>query len=108
MQYKSWEIWWARFAYNDKANVYKPRPVLIVPFSDGTYLMAKITTHKPRCNWDHPIKQLVYSGLNKESTICAGQLIKFTSIDLTKKIGDLHPIDIIEFQKKMKDYLKSV
>lgn len=99
MRYKGWEIWLAQVVYEDKPLVQK-RPVLVVP-TGQVLLVAKMTKTEPRNKYEHKIVYWKESGLLMATTIRTEKLLKMPEKDMLHKLGDLHPVDIAEFEKKL-------
>ena len=101
-----WEIWMASFAYDDDPTKAKDRAVLVID-DNITFpiLVAKVTTHKPRNNYqgEYQIIKWKEAGLNLPSTIRLSKQLLLEKINFRKKKGRLHPIDIIAVQKLISD-----
>ena len=99
---KSWEIWFASVRFEDSPEI-KKRPVVIFKNNIAFILAFKITTHEPRSNFqgEYKLKYWKEANLRSESTIRLSTTFKLTKKDLDKKIGQLHPNDIIMIQYKM-------
>ena len=104
MMTRRWEIWLARVAFEDKPSVQKIRPVLIISPNEAFILSLKITSHKPRkyCEGEYAIIKWKEAGLDKTSTVRCTKQLKLNGDDLLKRIGRLHPIDIVEIRRELR------
>jgi len=103
MQYKRWEIWLANVKFEDNPNVIKIRPVLVITPQDVFVLAHKMTgTERTK---DYEVKNWQKSGLEKKTFIRVNIELQLRERDLLRKIGTLHPGDILGFQKHI-DRLK--
>lgn len=102
MRCRKWEVWYARFKFEDSNDI-KNRPVIITGVGDAYILSVKVTTHEPRKGYEgeYRIKYWKEAGLRNESTARLSKRLKLIDSDLIHKIGDLHPVDIIEIQRRI-------
>lgn len=75
-----WDVWRLAFEYEDKPGIKKERPVVIGAIDDTSalVLVAKVTSHEPRCNFpgEVALKDWKGAGLEKPSTVrCSKTLI---------------------------------
>ena len=104
MMTRRWEIWLARVAFGDKPTIQKVRPVLIVSPNEAFILSLKITSHEPRkyCEGEYVIIKWKEAGLHKTSTVGCAKQLKLNEDDLLKRIGRLHPVDIVEIRRELR------
>lgn len=96
---QKYDIYWARFVFDDDPDKYKVRPCLILSPREGLPLGAKITKHPPReitKRSDYLIKDFTAAGLSQASTIRLSQKQRIRPLD---KIGHLSKEDEIEVEK---------
>ena len=96
-----WEIWLANVKFDDDPNSVKRRPVLVLDHNVAYILSVKITSHAPRPNFkgEYALKFWKIAGLAKPSTARLSKKLRLRDTDLVRKIGRLHPVDIIYIQK---------
>ena len=95
-----WEIWWAYVSFEDDASQGKERPVLVL--EDGVvYVIAlMITSHEQRNVFgEYDVTKWQSAGLKTPSTIRLSRRLKLEESDLIRKMGDLHPLDIVTLQR---------
>ena len=99
-----WDLWWADVAYED-VPVSEKRPVLIYSPETAYIISFKITSHSPRqdCWGEYPIKLWKEAGLTRPSTIRCSKKLCLTELDIDEKIGELHPVDIKEVWKILRE-----
>ena len=105
---KQWEIWSAKFAFEDDPNTVKTRPILVLENRElYPILAAKITSHPSRSNYlgEYEIKEWREIGLKSPSPIRLSKRLLLQEVDFNRKIGRLKPIDIIGVQEKLKEIL---
>lgn len=90
-----WEIWHARFNFDDRG--YKFRPVLVLACSQDGLLAAMITSasNKLSLPLDTPLEDWRAAGLTKASLVRVGRiaLLPPTYLDTAGRIGRLSPRD---------------
>ena len=90
-----WEIWHARFNFDDRG--YKFRPVLVLAHSPNGLLTAMITSasNKLSLPLDTPLKDWQAAGLTKPSLVRVGRiaLLPPTYLGTAGRIGKLSPYD---------------
>jgi len=92
-----WEIWLARLSFNDKPDVAKHRPVLVLEVVGHDMLAAKITSHIPRDEFGKfAIMQWSEAGLVRPSTVRCSQLFTIPDTNLARDepFGILQQSDI--------------
>lgn len=98
---RDFEIWLADFPFREHNGKSKIRPVLVLK---GRFLLietAQITSHSPRSEFigDYEIKNLLPTGLDKQSTIRLNQIEKLNKNLFLHKLGKLADEDIKEINK---------
>jgi len=105
MHYKAWEVWLAYVKYEDKP-VAKKRPVLIVPDSNGSLMMVKMTKHEPRNDFEYEVVKWHTAGLTTKTTIRTGKNLKISDTTLIHRLGNLDPVDVVKFRDKLSAYIR--
>ena len=96
---KAWDIWWAFVRFEDSQEI-KRRPVVILNPSEVFVLSLKITSHAGRNQWgEYEIIMWESAGLPKPSTIRVTQLLELERSSFDRRIGQLHPVDILNVQR---------
>lgn len=105
---KQWEIWYADFPFEDKAQS-KDRPVIIISVEPLALLSVKVTSHNARdCDeYDTPIVYWREANLREPSVARISKTIQLDKNKFRKKIGELHPNDISTIARRYVDYLFS-
>lgn len=101
MHFERWEVWFASVRFEDSREV-KARPVVITDSGEVYVLALKVTSHAPRDMWDE--YALVYwreAGLIKPSTVRISKRLRLKPGDMIRKIGMLHPADIMSIVRIM-------
>lgn len=103
--YKKWEIYWAKFEYEDKKELYKIRPVIVLGNKSKNKKVVvaciKITGHAPRKydRFDYSIKHWEKAGLKKQSTARISKILSIDTGFFKNKIGKLDVIDITNINR---------
>ena len=100
MQFSRWEIWNAIVKFEDKPDEAKRRPVLVVGNQEVFILAFKITGTELK---KYRIANWAESGLYKQSYIDCDAVLKLKESDFHEKLGKLHPDDILNFQKCLRE-----
>lgn len=102
---KTGEVWQVNFPYEDDINKSKPRPAIILDIDDEMLevLSIKVTTHKPRDEYDIPIFKWKETNLPEPSyaRVSKVQLLKKESF--IRKFGEL---DILDFKNIVQAFKK--
>lgn len=99
MQVEPWEVWFANVRFEDETGT-KDRPVIITESGTVFVLALFVTSHVPRNNWGEvELIKWQYAGLNRPSTVRVTRQLELLESDLRKRIGKLHPIDILQIQR---------
>lgn len=99
MSYSKWDILLADVPF-EGINESKVRPILVL--KDGAHLIdcLKMTGQPPR-QGEYVLKKWKEAGLHKETTVRISKRLNLQSCKAIKKIGHLHPADIIEIENRM-------
>lgn len=102
---QKWEIWLANVRFEDKPDEYKLRPVLVIDKENIYFLSFKMTSHKPRDNYfgEYSIQFFQEAGLKKPTVIRLSKKLLLLENEFINKIGRLHPYDINEVMKILKN-----
>ncbi len=98
-----WEVWLAKVKFEDDPTEAKLRPVLVIDLQRVYFISLKVTTHEPRpCYYgEYPLQKWQAAGLDKPSTVRVSKRLQLIERDFVKKIGRLHPNDILAIQKML-------
>lgn len=96
---KRWEVWYAKFPYEDDRRIEKVRPIVVLKCTPKKIIAIKLTSHKVRENSDIPIKKWKYTGLIKPTTARTSKCISLDRTKLLRRIGVLHNEDKREIVK---------
>lgn len=89
----------ANVPYEDMAQS-KICPVVILSDSFLVIDCLKMIS-KPACQSEYTLKEWKYAGLRKPPTVRLSKRIELDCSSFIKKVGSLHPLDIIEIQKRI-------
>lgn len=98
-----WELWYAGVAFEDDPDTVKDRPVVVIDQDHCYFISLKVTTHEPRAysEGEFLLQRWKEAGLDHESTIRCSKRLKLVAGDFRRKIGRLHPTDIILLQQRL-------
>lgn len=96
---KKWDICIANVPFEDLPQS-KPRPVVVLEDKTVTVYCLKMTGQPPRPG-EYPIKRWKEAGLDKPTTVRISKRLSLPAKNILKRIGSLHPVDIIEIQKRI-------
>lgn len=102
---KQWEVWHAKFPYEEDISIEKERPVIILNVDTLECLSVKVTSHKIRNTdqFDTPIKYWKEAGLNKPSIARVSKVMNLSKDKFINKKGILHKDDIITISEQYKE-----
>ena len=101
------EIWLATFPFEEDSSKVKKRPVAILDASDpNEVLCVKVTTAKPRDQYDTSIEKWAEADLDFPSTARSSKFQMMDRKKLRKKIGVMHFDDYKEVMKKFMMYVE--
>lgn len=99
MTIKPWEVWFAAVRFEDSLQI-KNRPVVVTSSGDIYVLALKVTSHAPRNEWgEYALQHWQLAGLQKPSTVRISKRLRLQHRDMIRKIGRLHPLDIVNIQR---------
>lgn len=100
--YKVGDIVHVDFDYGDDdgGSKYRPSVVVIKSTYDGKCVLLKITSADVDGSLDHKIKDMKYTGLDKESVVRCNHYIVVENNRLLEKIGSLSDRDIKVVENK--------
>ena len=97
---KKWEVWYAKFPYEDDKRIEKVRPIVVLRCTPKRIMAMKLTSHKAREYSDVPIKKWKYTGLIKPTTARTSKHMYLERKKLLRRIGILHNDDRQEIAKR--------
>jgi mRNA-degrading endonuclease toxin of MazEF toxin-antitoxin module len=89
------DIWFVDFPFEDDKSQSKERPCIIIDVDTLEVLSIKVTTHKPRDEYDIPIFKWREANLSEPSFARVSKTMAFSKNDFIRKIGEL---DLIDFR----------
>ena len=106
MMIEKWEVWNVQFAYEDKPEEAKIRPVLVIDARKNIVIALKITSHNPRKEYggEDQIEKWKEAGLDKPSVVRCSKRAVFEESDFISKRGKLQSGDIISIQALLNYY----
>lgn len=96
---RKWDIYMADVPFEDLPQS-KPRPVIILEDSVVVIDCLKMTSQSPRYG-EYTLQKWREAGLLKPTTVRISKRLVLEPGLFRKRIGSLHPIDIIEIQKRL-------
>ena len=104
-----WEVWYARFPFEEDASIIKERPVIILNVETLQCLSVKVTSHQIRNNdeFDTPITNWKEAGLTKPSVARISKTMNLTKDKFTRKKGILHKDDRTIIMQRFADFVNS-
>ena len=100
------EVWWAIFPYEEDPTQYKHRPVVVIDQDIVGILSVKVTSQSVRDKYDVEIVNWQYAKLNKSSVVRVSKLITILESDFDRKIGKLHPDDLLNVETTLMEWIK--
>ena len=94
-----WDIYIADVPFEDLPQS-KPRPVIILEDSVVLIDCLKMTSHPPRPG-EYALQKWHEAGLLKPTTVRLSKSLLLPLNALRKRLGALHPIDILEIEKRI-------
>lgn len=93
---QEWEVWFAKFPYEEDASTEKSRPVIILSVEPLKVLSVKVTSHSQReyDEYDVPIEKWKETGFDRPSIARISKTIYLTSNKFDWMLGKLLPEDI--------------
>jgi hypothetical protein len=96
---KKWDIYFANVPFEDIPQA-KPRPVIVLEDSTVVVDCLKMTSQPPR-QGEYVLQYWKEAGLMKPTVVRISKRLRLSPSDFIKRFGTLHPIDIIEIQKRL-------
>lgn len=96
---KKWDIYLANVPYEDLPKA-KIRPVIILDEQTVLVDCLKMTGQLPRAG-EYVLEKWQESGLRKQTTVRISKRLALVPAAFIKRIGSLHPVDIIEISKRI-------
>lgn len=96
---RKWDIYLANVPFEDLPQS-KVRPVVILDDAALIVDCLKMTSHPPR-QGEYVLAYWEEAGLRKPTTVRISKRLALDQSRFIKRLGSLHPFDIIEIQKKM-------
>lgn len=105
-----WEIWKAKYPYEEDSSIEKERPVIILNVQPLEVLSVKVTSHDVRDadEFDTPIVKWRESGLISPSVARISKTMNLTKDKFTKRYGILHVDDRQNIMKKYMEFLDNI
>lgn len=94
---RKWDVYLANVPFEDLPES-KKRPVIILGDSVVAVDCLKMTGHPPRRR-EYQLKRWQEAGLMKPTTVRVSKRLCLSPDAFLKKLGSLHPIDILELQR---------
>lgn len=90
-----WEVWFAKFPYEEKDGRFSKRPVIVLHASETAVLVVKVTGHTfRRCDqFDVILSDWKCAHLDKPSVARVSKTMEITPDYFVKKIGTLQNTD---------------
>ena len=97
MKFQKWDILIADVPFEGMPDS-KVRPVLVLDGNGYVIVCLKMTSQKPRAG-EYVLKKWKEAGLRKETTVRVSKSLQLDPNRIYKRIGRLHPVDIIDLQQ---------
>ena len=104
---KEWEIWYARFPYEEDSKTESERPVIILDVDKLECLSVKVTGHEVRedDSYDIPIEHWKEAGLKRASVARVAKTMTLTKDKFINKKGELHDDDKEVIMQKFMEFI---
>lgn len=104
---KQWEVWFAKFSYEEDPTIEKERPVIILNVDTLECLSVKVTSQNVRDKdeFDTPIKHWREAGLKKPSVARISKTMNLTKDKFLNKKGEIHSEDRVTIMQKFKEFI---
>lgn len=104
-----WEVWYARFPFEEDVSITKERPVIILNVETLECLSVKVTSHEVRDEdeFDTPITHWREAGLKRPSIARISKTVSLTKDKFTNKKGTLHTDDQLVIMQRFTDFINS-
>lgn len=109
-KFRPWEVWYAKFPYEEGDGRYSKRPVIVLHADCKTVLVVKVTCHSSRhCDrFDVNLKDWEAAHLNRPSVARISKVMEITPDNFVMKIGDLHNTDAFAVFRAYSNYIRSI
>lgn len=94
-----WDIYLANVPYEDLPQS-KLRPVIVLDHTVAIVDCLKMTGQAPRPG-EYVLKKWQEAGLRKPTTVRLSKRLSLVPTAFIKRIGSLHPVDIIEVSRRL-------
>ena len=103
-----WDVYWADVPFDEDKTQNKRRPVIIAKDEKVYVLVIRMTSHEARTYdpYDYTLQKWLFAGLEKASVVRIRKISLIKPESIYGFIGKIHPIDILEIQKRMFRYQK--
>lgn len=94
---RKWDVCIAAVPYEDLPTV-KVRPVVVLEDKIIAVYCLKMTSQSPR-KGEYVLQKWREAGLHKPTTVRISKRLQLSADNIIKRIGALHPVDVMEIQK---------
>lgn len=107
---KQWEVWYAKFPYEEDSSIIKERPVIILDVDTLECLSVKVTSHDVRDEdeFDTPIKYWKEAGLKRPSVARISKVMNLSKNRFVNRKGMLHDEDRIVIAERFMEYMNQL
>lgn len=104
-----WEVWYAKFPFEEDATITKSRPVIILNVDTLECLSVKVTSHDIRDNdkFDTPIVYWREAGLPRPSVARISKTINLSKDKFINKKGTLRTEDRVTIMQKFVEFVNA-
>lgn len=104
-----WEVWYAKFPFEEDASIIKERPVIILNVETLECLSVKVTSQDVRDEdeFDTPIVYWKEAGLKRPSVARISKTMNLTKDKFVNKKGILHTDDRNTIMQRFVDFMNS-
>ena len=96
---KKWDVYMADVPFEDLPES-KVRPVVVLDEETKSVDCLKMTSHPPRAG-EYALQYWKEAGLLKQTTVRLSKRLELPSEAFRKHIWTLHPVDIVEIEKRL-------
>ena len=106
---KQWEVWFAKFPFEEDNSIEKKRPVIIINVETLEVLSIKVTSHSARTEDEYDTELVHWSeaGLDKPSVARISKSMNLTKDKFVHKIGEIHDEDKVSIMQNFMNYITS-
>lgn len=104
-----WEVWFAKFPYEEDQTIIKERPVIILDIDTLECLAIKVTSHNVRDEdaFDTPIEQWKEAGLKRPSVARISKTMNLSKDNFVNKKGEIQKKDREIIINRFIEYMKT-